>query len=61
MDSDFTGYTDLKLLGLYSNIMAELRNAVSSFSANNPVADYAEKLAAKGAVSQSDEGGEQGL
>jgi len=39
--------TDLKLLGLYADIMEELRDRGLVRTSNNPVADYAEYLAAK--------------
>ncbi len=47
MDLDLTRLTDRGLLAVYSRVMRELRNRGSIQSSNNPVADVAERLAAR--------------
>jgi hypothetical protein len=48
MKPDLTQYSNLDLFELYADIMSELRRRDIVHSSNNPVANYAEKLAAKG-------------
>ena len=46
MSADFSQSSDIELLRLYADVMKELRARGVVRSANNPVADYTEKLVA---------------
>ena len=47
MKPDIAQLANFELFGLYADIMAELRRRDIVHSSNNPIANYAEKLAAK--------------